>query len=79
MKFENLKSYLVTFTFKIPVRATGDAKDISVAHENAYYKAKDKFYEYSLNEADCDITEIPEEEYNKRLNVEMRLHDEKWQ
>lgn len=78
MKFENLKSYLVTYTFQIPVRIKDDGKNPPLAHENAYYKARDKFFEYSLNEADCEIAEISQEEYNKRLNVEMKLHDDKW-
>lgn len=78
MKFDNLKSYLVTYTFEIPVRVKDDGKNVKLAHENAYYRAREKFFEYSLNEADCSIAEIAEEEYNKRLNVEMKLHDDKW-
>lgn len=78
MKIDNLETYLVSFTYKIPVRVKA-TKSATGEKEAAYYKARDAYYDFSLNEADVTITKISEEEYNERNEVVAKLHDKKWQ
>ena len=48
--------------------ATGaSARDIEVDAEVLFQRIYDKWYAFSLVEDECLVTEVPEEEVNKRL------------
>ena len=64
-----MKYYNVKFTFDIPIAVTDEDGEV-----DAYYAARDRFGEFSINEATIAIKEIDEKKYNSENNVINKLH-----
>ncbi len=64
-----MKYYNVKFTFDIPVMVNDDEEDV-----DAYYEARDKFADFSINEASVKIEPIDSSKYEKDVATINKLH-----
>ena len=65
-----MKYYNVKFTFEIPVAVRDDEEDV-----DAYYAVRDKFGEFTLNEASIKIEPIDQAKFANDSNVIDKLHN----
>ena len=72
----NVRDYVVTFKFEIPVRLVGGDKTKDT--EEAYYKALEDFHSFSATEANIYVTETNADDYQRRKTEIEKLHNEKW-
>ena len=64
-----MKYYNVKLTFDIPVIVKDDEEDV-----DAYYEARDKFADFSINEASVKIEPIDQAKYERDLATISKLH-----
>jgi hypothetical protein len=70
----NTKYKVVTYKFEIPVSVLEGKSEESEKVE-AYYAARDRFYNYSINEAEISIVDVDKEEYDRRVEIDHKLHN----